>query len=95
MLFRSLEIRAPDGRVLRQFHRSVETARAALQSGYEITGQVISGNTVSPIGPGAQSFMKALLAAHGDELMEFLAERGIIGSDKTVVVLPHNGRELQ
>jgi hypothetical protein len=37
--------------------------------------------------------MKALLAAHGDELMEFLAERGVIGSDKTVVVLPENGRE--
>jgi hypothetical protein len=89
-----LEIRAPDGRTLRQFHRSVDAARAALQNGYEITGQVISGNTVSPVGPGAQSFMKALLAAHGDELMEFLAERGVTGSDKqTVIVLPENGRE--
>jgi hypothetical protein len=90
-----LEIRAPDGRTLRQFHRSVESARKSLQNGYEITGQVISGNTVSPVGPGAQSFMKALLSAHGDELMEFLAERGVVGSDKTVVVLPHNGRDLQ
>jgi hypothetical protein len=88
-----LEIRAPDGRVLRQFHRSVETARAALQSGYEITGQVISGNTVSPVGPGARSFMRALLDAHGDELEAWLAERGIVGSDKTVVVLPSNNRE--
>jgi hypothetical protein len=90
-----LEIRAPDGRVLRQFHRSVETARAALQAGYEVIGEVIGSGVVSPVGPGAQSFMKALLAAHGDELMEFLAERGIIGSDKTVVILPNNNRELQ
>jgi hypothetical protein len=88
-----LEIRAPDGRVLKQWHKSVDAARAALQSGYEITGQVISGNTVSPVGPGAFSFMKALLTAHGDELMEWLAERGVVGADKTVVVLPSNGRE--
>jgi hypothetical protein len=89
-----LEIRAPDGRVLRQFHKSVDAARATLQSGYEITGQVISGNTVSPIGPGARSFMTSLLDAGGGELLEFLEAHGIVGSDKqTVVVLPANGRE--
>jgi hypothetical protein len=88
-----LEIRAPDGRMLRQFHRSVDAARKALQSGYEITGEVIGSGVVSPVGPGAQSFMKALLTAHGDELMEFLAERGVVASDKTVIVLPENGRE--
>jgi hypothetical protein len=88
-----LEIRAPDGRVLRQFHKSVDAARAVLAAGYEVTGEVIGGSVVSPIGPGAQSFMKALLSAHGDELMEFLAERGVVGADKTEIVLPENGRE--
>jgi hypothetical protein len=81
--------------VLRQFHKSVDSAQKSLQSGYEITGEVIGSGVVSPVGPGAQSFMKALLAAHGDELMEFLAECGVIGSDKTVVILPNNNRELQ
>jgi hypothetical protein len=87
-----LEIRAPDGRILRQFHRSIDAARKALQPGYEVVGEVIGSGVVSPIG---RSFMKSLLAAHGDELMEFLAERGVVGSDKTVVILPSNGRELQ
>jgi hypothetical protein len=39
--------------------------------------------------------MKALLESEGDELLEWLAARGIVGSDKTVVVLPSNNRELQ
>jgi hypothetical protein len=88
-----LEIRAPDGRMLRQFHRSLDAARAALQSGYEVIGEVISGNVVSPIGPGARSFMSALLAAQGGELLAFLEEHGIVGADKTVIVLPENNRE--
>jgi hypothetical protein len=91
-----LEIRAPDGRVIRQFHKSVDAARKALQPGYEVTGEVISGNIVSPIGPGARSFMASLLASQGGELLEFLEAHGIIGHDKqAVVVLPSNGRELQ
>jgi hypothetical protein len=77
-----LEIRAPDGRVIRQFHKSVDAAREALSPGYEVIGEVISGNIVSPIGPGARSFMKALLSAHGDELLAFLGEHGIIGSTR-------------
>jgi septal ring factor EnvC (AmiA/AmiB activator) len=89
-----LEIRAPDGRVIRQFHRSVDAARKALQPGYEVTGEVIGSGVVSPVGPGARSFMKALLESQGDVLMEWLEARGIVGSDKqTVVVLPSNGRE--
>jgi hypothetical protein len=91
-----LEIRAPDGRVLRQFHRSVETARAALQAGYEVIGEVIGSGVVSPIGPGTRSFMTSLLDAGGGELLEFLEAHGIVGGDKqTVVVLPNNNRELQ
>jgi hypothetical protein len=89
-----LEIRAPDGRVIRQFHKSVDAAREALQSGYEVTGEVIGSGVVSPVGPGTRSFMKALLESQGDELIAFLAERGIVGSDKqAVVVLPANNRE--
>jgi hypothetical protein len=88
-----LEIRAPDGRVLRQWHKSVDAARAALQSGYEVTGVVIGSGVVSPAGPGARPFMKALLDLQGDVLMEWLQARGIVGSDKSVIVLPANGRE--
>jgi hypothetical protein len=89
-----LEIRAPGGRVIRQFHKSVDAAREALQSGYEVTGEVIGSGVVSPVGPGTRSFMKALLESQGDELIAFLAERGIVGSDKqAVVVLPANNRE--
>jgi hypothetical protein len=84
-----LEIRAPDGRVLRQWHKSVDAARSALSPGYEVTGEVLSGNIVSPIGPGAVSTMGALLRSQGDELVGYLAERGIGGP---VVVLPHNNR---
>jgi hypothetical protein len=80
-----LEIRAPDGRVIRQFHKSVDAARAALQPGYEVIGEVIGSGVVSPV-----SFMKSLLAAHGDELIAFLAERGI--GDPVKVILPHNNR---
>jgi hypothetical protein len=74
-----LEIRAPDGRVLRQFHKSVDAARSALQPGYEVTGQVIGSGVVSPIGPGARSFMASLLDAGGGELLEFLEAHGIVG----------------
>jgi hypothetical protein len=89
-----LEIRAPDGRVLRQFHKSVDAAREVLQSGYEVIGEVIGSGVVSPVGPGARSFMRALLDAGGGELLEFLEAHGIVGSDKqTVVVLPSNNRE--
>jgi hypothetical protein len=91
-----LEVRAPDGRVLRQWHKSVDDARKSLQPGYEVTGEVIGSGVVSPIGDGAQPFMKALLDLQGDVLMEWLAERGIVGADKQpVVVLPPNGRDMQ
>jgi hypothetical protein len=72
-----LEISTPDGRVIRQFHKSVDAARKALQPGYTVTGEVISGNIVSPIGPGARSFMTSLLDASGGELLEFLEAHGL------------------
>ena len=72
-----LEISSPDGRVIRQFHKSVEAAQKALQPGYIVTGEVIGGNIVSPIGPGARSFMASLLASQGGELLEFLEAHGL------------------
>jgi hypothetical protein len=72
-----LEISCPDGRVIRQFHKSIEAAQKALQPGYTVTGEVIASGVVSPIGPNTRSFMKALLESHGDELVAFLVERGI------------------
>jgi hypothetical protein len=37
--------------------------------------------------------MTGLLAAHGTELLAFLEAHGIVGSDRTVITLPANGRE--
>jgi hypothetical protein len=79
--------------VLRQFHKSVDAARAVLAAGYEVTGEVLGGSVVSPVGPGARSFMRSLLELQGHELLEFLEVHGIVGSDKTVVILPDNNRE--
>jgi hypothetical protein len=51
---------------------------------------------VAAIEPKRPSIMAGLLAAFGGELEAWLAERGIVGSDKqTVITLPSNGRELQ
>jgi hypothetical protein len=77
-----LEISTPDGRVIRQFHKSVDAARNALQPGYTVTGEVIGGNIVSPIGPGARSFMTSLLDASGGELLAFLEAHGLRGDGK-------------
>jgi hypothetical protein len=88
-----LEISTPDGRKVRQWHKSVDAARKVLQSGYEVIGEVIGSGVISPIGPGARPFMKALLESQGDVLMEWLIERGIVSSDETVITLPMNGRE--
>jgi hypothetical protein len=89
----------PDGRRVRHRHHSFEALQKALQPGYLVAGQVFGANADDTGGivsrPGAPSMLKALLESHGDELVAFLAERGIIGSDKTVIVLPASGRELQ
>ena len=59
---------------------SPEMLQKALQPGYRVVAEVFGagiddeGGLVEPIG---QSTMKTLLAAHGDELVAFLAERGI------------------
>ncbi len=80
---------------------SIEALRAKLLPGYVVAGEVFgsddkgAGGVVAAIEPTGPSIMEGLLLAHGDELMAYLAARGILGSDKTVVVLPNNGRDLQ
>lgn len=72
------EIKAPDGRILRQDHPSLDDLKARLLPGYSIIGRVYgvlqdqAGGLVEPAeGP---SLMSELLAAHGDELVAWLKE---------------------
>jgi hypothetical protein len=80
---RLFEVACPDGRIVRHRHESAGALQKALQPGYRVVAEVFGagadhkGGMVEPIG---QSTMKTLLAAHGDELIAFLAEHGIIGS---------------
>jgi hypothetical protein len=71
----------PDGRKVRHRHHSLEALRKELQPGYSVVGQVFGANADDTGGivsrPGAPSMLKALLESQGDELMAFLAERGI------------------
>jgi hypothetical protein len=77
---RLFEVTTPDGRIVRHRHASAGALQKALQPGYRVVAEVFGagiddkGGLVEPIG---QSTMKTLLAAHGDELVAFLAERGI------------------
>jgi hypothetical protein len=77
---RLFEVEAPDGRKVRHRHASAAALQKELQPGYRVVAEVFGagnddkGGLVEPIG---QSTMKTLLAAHGDELIAFLAERGI------------------
>jgi hypothetical protein len=60
--------------------RPASALQKELQPGYRVVAEVFGagiddkGGMIEPIG---QSTMKTLLAAHGDELVAFLAERGI------------------
>jgi hypothetical protein len=92
------EVVCPDGRKVRHRGASQEDVRRRLQIGYTIAGEIFGaddageGGVVAAIEPTGPSIMAGLLAAHGDELMAYLAARGIVGP---VVTLPSNGRELQ
>jgi hypothetical protein len=74
----------PDGRKVRHRHHSLEALRKALQPGYVAVGQVFGANEEGTggivSGMGQPGMFTALLESHGDELVAFLAERGIIGS---------------
>jgi hypothetical protein len=80
---RLFEVVCPDGRKVRHRHESAGALQKVLLPGYRVVAEVFGagvddkGGMIEPIG---QSTMKTLLAAHGDELVAFLAERGIIGS---------------
>jgi hypothetical protein len=77
---RVFEVKTPDNRVVRHRHASADALQKVLTPGYRVVAEVFGagnddkGGMVEPIG---QSIMKTLLAAHGDELVAFLAERGI------------------
>jgi hypothetical protein len=75
------EVVCPDGRKVRHRHSSLEALQKALQPGYVAAGQVFGANEDDSGGiisrPGAPSMMKALLESQGDDLVAFLAERGI------------------
>jgi hypothetical protein len=94
------ETACPDGRVVRHRAESLDALRKALLPNYVVRGQIFGadadgkGGFVAPIGSSAPTIMTSLLDAFGDQLLAWLASRGIIGSDKqTVVVLPANNRE--
>jgi hypothetical protein len=77
---RLFEVVCPGGRKVRNRHESAGALQKVLQPGYRVVAEVFGagiddeGGMIEPIG---QSTMKTLLAAHGDELLTFLAERGI------------------
>jgi hypothetical protein len=87
------------GHQVRHRAPSIEALRARLLPGYTIAGEIFGANdageggVVAAINPTGPSIMQGLLAAFGDELIAFLASRSIVGTDKTVVMLPENGRE--
>ena len=72
------EVKAPDGRLIRHPHASLEAARKAVIAGYEITGEVLGadangmGGFLDPI--GGPSLMAVLLEKHGGELRRWLAK---------------------
>ncbi len=68
--------------------RTIKSLRSRLLPGYTIEGEIFGANdageggVVAAIEPTGPSIMAGLLQAHGAELLAFLAERGIIGSNK-------------
>jgi hypothetical protein len=95
---RLFEVACPDGRKVRHHHATADSLQKMLQPGYKVVAEVFgagidgNGGFVAPIGSSAPTIMESLLDAFGDQLLAWLASRGIIGS---VVVLPSNSRELQ
>jgi hypothetical protein len=83
------EVVCPDGvRKVRHRAASFEGLRKKLQPGYSIVGQVFGANAddtggfAASIGSDGKksNMMDGLLQAHGDILLEWLAQRGIVGS---------------
>jgi hypothetical protein len=88
-------VKCPDGRDVRHRHHSLEALQKELQPNYRAIGQVFGANedgTGGFLADPRSDMMQALLDAYGNTLLAWLAERGITVSDKTVIVLPSNGR---
>jgi hypothetical protein len=93
-------VKTPHGGQVRHRALSIEALRARLLPGYTIHGEIFGANdageggVVAAIEPTGPSIMAGLLAAFGGDLEAWLAARGIIGTDKQMVIaLPSNGRE--
>lgn len=88
---RIFEVRAPDGRILRHHHGSLEDAKKAVLPGYFVTGEVLgasadmSGGFIDRCGPGDESFMQVLLESRGEELLAWLATKGILPKSNTEI----------
>jgi septal ring factor EnvC (AmiA/AmiB activator) len=80
---RLFEVETPDGRRVRHRYSSADGLQKMLQPNYRVVAEVFGagidgkGGMVEALG---HSTMKTLLSVHGDELLAFLAERGIVGS---------------
>jgi hypothetical protein len=81
--WRWFETTTLDGRVLRHRALSLAELQKALLKNYKVTAEVFGasatgvGGVASQIGSDVPSIMAGLLAAHGEEIVAFLAERGI------------------
>jgi hypothetical protein len=77
---RLFEVETPDGRRVRHRYASADGLQKMLQPNYRVVAEVFAagidgkGGLVEALG---HSTMRTLLSVHGDELIAFLAERGI------------------
>jgi hypothetical protein len=77
---RLFEVETPDGRRVRHRYATADGLQKMLQPNYKVVAEVFGagidgkGGMVEPLG---ESTMKTLLAAHGSDLLEWLAARGI------------------
>jgi len=77
------EVRTPDGRLVRHRAVSLDALRKSLLPNYVCVAEVFGasdqglGGFAVSISPGAKSTMSGLLAAHGDELLAWLAGHGV------------------
>jgi len=77
-------VRTPDNRVVRHRAASLVALRKSLLPNYRVTAEVFGasdqgiGGFVASIGADAKpTMMSGLLAAHGDELLAWLAGHGV------------------
>jgi hypothetical protein len=75
---KTFEIKAPDGRIIRHRHESLEAAQKAVVAPYTVAGEVLgasadgSGGFLDPV--GGPSLMATLLEKHPGELRAWLRD---------------------